>query len=69
MSGRVKRAIKVGEILGKPLITYASPGASEDERRAYRVAVDETLTRCMRLPFSDAFGSVMAGHPIYIRFH
>ena len=58
-----------GEILGVPLITYTSPGISEDERQAYRAAVDETLARCTPLPFSHAFGSVIAGRPIYIRFH
>jgi hypothetical protein len=54
-----------GEILGVPLITYTSLGISEDERQAYRAAVDETLARCTPLPFSHAFGSVIAGRPIY----
>ena len=58
-----------GEILGVPLITYTSLGISEDERQAYRAAVNETLARCTPLPFSHAFGSVIAGRPIYIRFH
>jgi hypothetical protein len=58
-----------GEILGVPLITYMSVGISEDERQAYRAAVDETLARCTPLPFSHAFGSVIAGRPIYLRFH
>ena len=58
-----------GELLGFPQITYMSVGISEDERQAYRAAVDETLARCTPLPFSHAFGSVIAGRPIYIRFH
>jgi hypothetical protein len=58
-----------GEILGVPLITYTSLGISEDERQAYRAAVDETLARCTPLPFSHPFGSVIAGRLIYIRFH
>ncbi|HSS15962.1 MAG TPA: hypothetical protein VLQ29_03155 [Candidatus Dormibacteraeota bacterium] len=58
-----------GEILGIPLITYTSLGISEDERQAYRAALDETLARCAPLPFSDAFGSVIAGRPINMRFH
>lgn len=58
-----------GEILGIPLITYTSLGISEDERRAYRAALDETLARCAPLAFSDAFGSVIAGRPINMRFH
>jgi hypothetical protein len=58
-----------GEILGIPLITYTSLGISEDQRRAYRAALDETLARCTPLPFSDALGSILAGHPINMRFH
>jgi hypothetical protein len=38
-----------GEILGIPLITYTTLGISEDERRAYRAALNETLARCSRL--------------------
>jgi hypothetical protein len=56
-----------GEILGTPLITYTSLGISEDERRAYRAALDEALARCTPLPFSEAFGSVIAGRPINVR--
>jgi hypothetical protein len=58
-----------GEILGIPLITYTSPEISGDERRAYRLALDEALVRCSPLPFSDTFGSVIAGRPINVRFH
>jgi hypothetical protein len=58
-----------GESLGVPLITYRSLGISEDERRAYGTALDETLARCAPLPFSDAFGNVIAGRPINVRFH
>ena len=58
-----------GEILDVPLITYTSLGISEDERQAYRAAVDDTLARCTPLPFSHAFGSVIAGRPIHVRFH
>jgi hypothetical protein len=58
-----------GEVLGIPLITYTSLGISEDERRVYRAALDETLARCSPLPFTDAFGSVIAGRPINVRFH
>jgi hypothetical protein len=44
-------------------------GISEGERQAYRAAVDETLARCTPLPLSYAFGSVIAGRPINVRFH
>jgi hypothetical protein len=53
-----------GELLDVPMITYTSRGMTEDERQAYRAALDEALARCAPLPFSDAFGSVIAGHPI-----
>jgi hypothetical protein len=58
-----------GEILVVPLITYMSVGISEDERQDYRAAVDETLARCTPSPLSYAFGSVIAGRPINVRFH
>jgi hypothetical protein len=57
-----------GELLGTPLITYTSLVISEDERRAYRAVLDETIAKCTPLPFSDAFGSVIAGRPINMRF-
>lgn len=58
-----------GEVLGIPLITYTNPEMSPDERQLYRSAFVDTLTRCAPLPFSNAFGDVMAGHPINMRFH
>jgi hypothetical protein len=57
------------EILGVPLITYTSVRISDDERRAYRAALDETLARCSPLPFSETFANVIAGRPINVRFH
>jgi hypothetical protein len=58
-----------GDLLGNPLITYTSPGRSESEGRVYRAALNDALARCTPLPFSDAFGRIMAGHPINVRFH
>ena len=57
-----------GEILGRPKITYESPGASEDERLAYRIAMAEALRRCNPLPFTDGLGNALAGRPLTIRF-
>ena len=57
-----------GEIFGQPKITYASPGASADERLAYRVAMAEALRRCNPLPFTDGLGNALAGRPMTIRF-
>jgi len=57
-----------GELLGQPRITFESPGASDDERLAYRVAVAKMLKRCAPLPFTDALGNALAGRPFTIRF-
>jgi hypothetical protein len=57
-----------GELFGQPRITFETPGASEEERLAYRIAVAKTLERCARLPFSEALGNAMAGRPFTMRF-
>jgi len=57
-----------GEILGKPRITYETPGASDDERVAYRVAMAQALSRCAPLRFTDALGGALAGRLLTIRF-
>lgn len=57
-----------GELFGKPRITFESPGASDDERLAYRIAVAEMLKRCARLPFTETLGNAMAGQPFTMRF-
>jgi hypothetical protein len=57
-----------GELFGKPRITFESPGASEDERLAYRVAVAQMLKRCTPLPFTDGLGNAVAGRPFTMRF-
>jgi hypothetical protein len=57
-----------GELFGKPRITYETPGVSEDERLAYRVAMAQALRRCTPLPFTDALGNALAGRPLTLRF-
>jgi hypothetical protein len=57
-----------GEIFGQPKITYESPGASDDERLAYRIAMAEALRRCNPLPFTDGLGNALAGRPMTVRF-
>ena len=57
-----------GELLGQPRITFESPGASDDQRLAYRIAVAKMLKRCAPLPFTDALGNALAGRPFTIRF-
>jgi hypothetical protein len=57
-----------GELLGSPRITFETAGATDDERLAYRIAVAETLKRCMPLPFTAALGNAVAGRPFTMRF-
>jgi hypothetical protein len=57
-----------GELLGKPRITYETPGATDEERLAYRVAMAQALERCMPLRFTDALGNALAGRPMTLRF-
>src|SRR5262245_15596130 len=57
-----------GELFGQPRITFVSRETSEAERAAYRTAVAETLKRCAALPFTEIFGSGMAGAPMSMRF-
>ena len=57
-----------GELFGKPRITFESPGATDDDRLAYRLAVAEMLKRCAPLPFTDALGNAIAGRPFTMRF-
>ncbi len=57
-----------GRILGKPRIVYETPGASEGQRIAYRVAVTRALLACTPLPVNAALGSAIAGRLFNIRF-
>jgi hypothetical protein len=57
-----------GELLGKPRITYELPGASDDDRLAYRLAVAAMIERCTPLPLTDAFAGAIAGRPFTMRF-
>jgi hypothetical protein len=57
-----------GELLGRPRITFETPGASEADSIAYRTAVMETLQRCSPMPFSGGLGDAVAGRPFRVRF-
>jgi hypothetical protein len=57
-----------GELLGKPRITYETPGATDAERLAYRVAMAQAIERCLPLRFTDALGNALAGRPMTLRF-
>ncbi|QUS40091.1 hypothetical protein RPMA_15575 [Tardiphaga alba] len=57
-----------GELLGRPRITFETPGASDTDSIAYRTAVMETLQRCSPMPFSGGLGDAVAGRPFRVRF-
>jgi hypothetical protein len=57
-----------GEILGRPRITYESEQASDNDRLLYRIAVMEALQRCAPMPFTEAMGGAVAGHPFAVQF-
>jgi hypothetical protein len=59
---------RIGEILGKPRITYESATATDNDRLAYRVAVMEALQRCTPMPFTDTMAAAIAGHPFAVQF-
>jgi hypothetical protein len=57
-----------GQLNGRPRITFESPGASDQDRLAYRIAVMQTLQRCSPLPITDGLGGAVAGRPLTMRF-
>ena len=60
---------RMGEILGKPRITYESEQADDNDRLLYRIAVMETLQRCTPMPFTEGMAGAVAGRPFAVRFH
>jgi hypothetical protein len=58
-----------GEILGHPRVTYESEQADDNDRLLYRIAVMETLQRCVPIPFTESMAGAAAGRPFAIRFH
>jgi hypothetical protein len=57
-----------GAILGKPRITYYKAAGSADDQQRFRRSVIDALDRCTPLPFTQEFGSAIAGRPFSIRF-
>ncbi|WP_423878988.1 hypothetical protein [Bradyrhizobium sp.] len=60
---------RAGEILGRPRVTYESEQADDNDRLLYRIAVMETLQRCVPMPFTEGMAGAVAGRPFAIRFH
>jgi hypothetical protein len=57
-----------GNILGHPRVTYESEGATDNDRLMYRIAVMETLQRCVPLPFTEGMAAAVAGRPFAVQF-
>ena len=60
---------RVGEILGRPRVTYESEQADDNDRLLYRIAAMEALQRCVPMPFTESMAGAAAGRPFAIRFH
>jgi hypothetical protein len=58
-----------GNIFGHPRITHESEGATDNDRLMYRIAVMETLQRCVPLPFTEGMAGAVAGRPFAVQFH
>jgi hypothetical protein len=57
-----------GEAFGRPRVTYSQAQGEREAHRRFRASVFAALDRCMRLPFTTAFGSAIAGRPFTFRF-
>jgi hypothetical protein len=58
-----------GNILGHPKVTYESEQATDNDRLMYRIAVMETLQRCVPMPFTESMAGAVAGRPFAVQFH
>ena len=57
-----------GEMIGPPRMTFATSGASADDRSTYLKAINDSLNACLPLRFSDGLGGALAGRPLMVRF-
>jgi hypothetical protein len=57
-----------GDLVGAPLLTYATRDAPAQTRDVYRQAIDSSLKRCMPLSLSQGLGGAIAGRPLMVRF-
>jgi hypothetical protein len=57
-----------GEVFGKPLVTYITPGTAPEHEAAYRRAVAQAFLRCMPLNLSKGLGNAIAGRPFSFSF-
>jgi hypothetical protein len=59
---------KSGTPIAPPRLTYATPGASADNRDTYLKAINTSLGGCTPLTFTKGLGDAIAGRPIMIRY-
>ncbi|HZR85670.1 MAG TPA: hypothetical protein VFB02_02645 [Bradyrhizobium sp.] len=57
-----------GELIGSPRLTFATAGASADNRSTYLKAINDSLDSCLPMKFSDGLGGALAGRPLMVRF-
>jgi hypothetical protein len=57
-----------GELIGPPRLTFATAGASADNRSTYLKAINGSLDSCLPMKFSDGLGGALAGRPLMVRF-
>jgi hypothetical protein len=57
-----------GALQGEPRFTYVTREASEETKALYRRAAVAALNACAPLPFTEALGNAVAGHPFAKRF-
>ena len=57
-----------GELIGPPRLTFATAGASADNRSTYLKAINDSLQACLPMKFTDGLGGALAGRPLMVRF-
>ena len=57
-----------GDMISAPQLTYVLEGAAPQIRDTYRDAIDNSLSSCAPLHFTNGFGGAIAGRPIMIRY-
>ena len=57
-----------GELIGPPRLTFATAGASADNRSTYLKAINDSLEACLPMKFTDGLGGALAGRPLMVRF-
>jgi hypothetical protein len=57
-----------GALQGEPRFTYVTREASAETKALYQRAAVAALNACVPLPFTEALGNAVAGHPFAMRF-